>query len=592
MDEMENKENIKKEINLFCNKISNSKYTGYINVPVVIIIYLGLETYDRVNVSLKDAFTTSFSMMPSLYELQVDSTITRNKFVEMIKDIIIEVSSKGKSYHDIKTVFISMMDDSFYNCESLKLIEELKSAFEELESLDLDLTKKAFYGLFDQNKMKENYGAAFTFVEKGKKLWENIFHIEIPFVDRIITKQTQLIALNLIRDDYTMIQDSSTGYKWTSLYLHYLKISEFITCRLLREIYGRQIDDKQIDIDNWDKSVNYVLDDLFNNILKIDINDSYQYVPLKYQEPILTKTKKGFNILKRKNHDIQPIYNNVLKDEDVIKNLVSQLYDNIYIDDENYRRIIVQIISASTAIDPNPSMMGEKIINVLTKRIENVDNQLFQLNEKSYFDSNIKDVNKYLNDEYFFHQKITILNKEKEIIRNIIRNISNDTILKQITNDIVTRNRNYANILDELTLSEYGGTLESLYVHNLPTFKVNQSVEEVLMKIDINFVNNIINNNQSLTNRLELFLNHTVLNEVPYKHNLGMINKNFSNIQPIISYLLLTPSLNNNQDINELTLNYENLLKVYNDIYRDNSFFIISTRSYDSDQYIINYRRE
>lgn len=592
MDEMESKENIKKEINLFCNKISNSKYTGYINVPVVIVIYLGQESYDRVNASLKDAFTTSFSMIPSLYELQIDSTTSKNMFVRMIKDIIIEVSSKGKSYQDIKTVFISMMDDPFYNHESLKIIDELKGAFEELESLDLDLTKKAFYGLFDQNKMKENYYAAFSFVEKGKKIWENIFHIEIPFVDQIITKQTQLIALNLIRDDYTMIQDSLTGYKWTSLYLHYLKITEFITCRLLREIYGRQIDVKQIDTDSWDKSVNLVLDDLFNHILKVNISDSYQYVPLKYQEPIPTKTKKGFSILKRKNHEIQPIYNNVLKDENVIKNLVSQLYNNIFINDESYHRIIERIISTSTAIDPNSSTMGKQIISILTKRIENIDNQLFQLNEKTYFDSNIKDVNKYLNDEYLFYQKINILNKEKEIIEEIIKNISNDTILKQITNEIVTQNRNYANILDELTLSEYGGTLEPLYVQNLSAFKVNQSVEEVLMEIDINFINDIINNNQSITERLELFLNHTLLNEVPYKHNLGMINKNFSNIQPIVSYLLLTPNLNNNQDINELTRNYENLLKVYNDIYRDNSFFVISTRSYDSDQYIINYKRE
>lgn len=39
MDEMESKENIKRQINIFCNKISNSKFTGFINVPVVIVIY-------------------------------------------------------------------------------------------------------------------------------------------------------------------------------------------------------------------------------------------------------------------------------------------------------------------------------------------------------------------------------------------------------------------------------------------------------------------------------------------------------------------------------------------------------------------------
>lgn len=591
LDIQENKEIIKKEINQFCNKISSSKYSGYVNVPVIITVYLGKETYDRVNASFKDAFTTSFSIQPNLYEMLIEAATTKAEIVDNIKNAIIEVSSQGKSYDDIRIAFITMMDDLFYKQDQLGIIDELVEAFKELEYLDLDLSKKSFYGLFDQNKMKENYKNVFEFVNKGKDLWRNIFHIEIPFVDRVITKQTQLIALNLIRDDYTMIQDSNTDYRWMSLHLHYLKISEFITCRLLREIYGKQIDAKNINSETWNTNVNVILDNLFDAMLRIDDVNSYQYVPLKYQEPIIHKSKKSFSLFNRNHQEVIPIYNNVLKDENIIKNLVSQLYDSISINTESYSSIIEQIISASTSIDPNSTNIGDQIISILVNKIENIEQQLVQLNEKGISASNIKDVDSYLNDEFIFYQKIKVLNKEKEIIKQIIENISNDIILKQITNEIVTKNRIYANILDELTLTEYGGTLESLHIQNLPVFKVNQSVAEILMSIDKGFVIDIINNNQSLTKRLQLFLNHTIQNEVPHKHNLGMINKNFTHIQPIISYLLLTSDANNNQDLNDLTRNHEKLIKNFNDMYRDNAFFVISTRNYDSDQYIVNYKR-
>ena len=177
------------------------------------------------------------------------------------------------------------------------------------------------------------------------------------------------------------------------------------------------------------------------------------------------------------------------------------------------------------------------------------------------------------------------------IIEQVKKNISDDIVLKRVINDIVKKNHNYANLLDELTLSEYGGTLEMLNIQNLPAFQVNLSVNEILHIIDKSFVNEIINNNQSLSKRLQLFLNHTIFNDIPYKHNIGIINKQYTNIQDIISYLLIPTSLSNNTDIFEVTKNYENLLRDVKDIYRVNSFFIISSRTYDSDQYIVNYKR-
>ncbi|MFQ6792146.1 MAG: hypothetical protein ACLRT4_05125 [Thomasclavelia sp.] len=585
----ENKEIIKKDINAFCNELYSLEYSGYVNTPVVIVVYLGDESYQQVNASLKDAFTTSFSNAPSLKEIVINQAILKDEIVNEIKNAIMEIANQGKSYNDIRIAFITLMNDVFYDQNSITIVDNLKEGFKELEYLGLNLSKKALYGLFNQNQMNHNYQNAFKFVEAGKEIWKNIFHIEIPFVDTNLTRQAQLIALNLIRDDYNMKQTDNEGYCWTSLYLHYLRISEFITCRLLREIYGKQIDSRFIDSETFEVNVNQVLDKLFGDMLVVNERNSYQYVPLNYQAPEAPK-KKGF-LLFKKNTPEKIFYNKVLKDENVVKNLVDQLYENIAIDDHQYQEIIKQIISSSTSIDCDPSKIGKQIVQVLTSRIEKIDQNIFKLSGKKVIDSNLENVDRYLSDEYNYHQQIIVLNKEKDILKQIIKNISNDSVLKQIINEIVKKNHFYANILDELTLSEYGGTLEVLNVQNLPSFSVNLSVKEILNNIDKQFVNDIINNNQSLSQRLKLFLNHTVLNDVSYKHSLGIINRNFTDIKDVFSYLLLPASLSTNQDINNLVQNYDNLLKNVNDLYRDNSFFIISTRSYDSDQYIVNYKR-
>lgn len=585
----ENKEIIKKDINAFCNELYSLEYSGYVNTPVVIVVYFGDESYQQVNASLKDAFTTSFNNAPSLKEIVINQAILKDEIVNEIKNAIMEIANQGKSYNDIRIAFITLMNDVFYDQNSITIVDNLKEGFKELEYLGLNLSKKALYGLFNQNQMNHNYQNAFKFVEAGKEIWKNIFHIEIPFVDTNLTRQAQLIALNLIRDDYNMKQTDNEGYCWTSLYLHYLRISEFITCRLLREIYGKQIDSRFIDSETFEVNVNQVLDKLFGDMLVVNERNSYQYVPLNYQAPEAPK-KKGFSLFK-KNTPEKIFYNKVLKDENVVKNLVDQLYENIAIDDHQYQEIIKQIISSSTSIDCDPGKIGKQIVQVLTSRIEKIDQNIFKLSGKKVIDSNLENVDRYLSDEYNYHQQIIVLNKEKDILKQIIKNISNDSVLKQIINEIVKKNHFYANILDELTLSEYGGTLEVLNVQNLPSFSVNLSVKEILNNIDKQFVNDIINNNQSLSQRLKLFLNHTVLNDVSYKHSLGIINRNFTDIKDVFSYLLLPASLSTNQDINNLVQNYDNLLKNVNDLYRDNSFFIISTRSYDSDQYIVNYKR-
>ena len=587
----EDKETVKKSINAFCNELYNLEYTGYINVPVVIILYLGDDSFKQVNASLEDAFTNAFSQPLPLTQMIIESDMTKDNLVDMIKNAIKEVSNQGKNFNDIRIGFITMMNDSFFDRTNHDLINEIAMTFEDLQYLGLNLSKRALYGLFDQNLMNINYQKAFLFINQGKQIWNNIYHLEIPFVAKDITSQTQLIALNMIRDKYLNKQNTlNDDYCWSSLYLNYLRIPEFITCRLLREIYGQQIDNK-IDTSDLDESVNNVLDLLFEDLLNVNDQGIWQYVPLNYQETVTPKKKLSLSFFNKNKQDITPVYSHVLKDEHGMEELVKQLYAKITIDDNNYSKIIEKIISSAKVIDPNAANIGHQIIMILNRRQEQLDYQFSQLQEKQVSDNGIKNVNEYLRQEYQYYQKIISLIKEKDIIEQIKKNISNDMVLKQVIDEIVKVNHYYANLLDELALTEYGGTLEMLHIHNLPLFEVNLSIEEILKRIDKNFVNEIINNNQSLLQRLQLFLNHTLLNDIPYKHNLGIINKQYTNIKDIVSYLLLPTSLDNHIDIKDITSNYENLLKDVNDIYRNNSFYLISTRFYDSDKYIVNYKR-
>lgn len=583
------KENIKNEINSFCNGFLNARYAGFVNAPVVMAIYLGKDTYDRVNASLKDAFTISFNIKPSLYEIQISSEIHKREFVETFKQNITEVSRQGKKYDDIRIIFVAMMDDPFFEEVDDQLIAEIGDAFSELDNFGLDVNKKAFYGLFDQNKTDKNYQYAYQFIEKGKDIWKNIYHIEIPFVAQDVAKEAELIALNLVRDDYQMRQDESDGYSWSSLCLHYLKISEFITCRLLKEIYIRQVDGNHIDTNDLNQGINQALENFFKQYLSVSDNKSYLYVPLTFQNVTEPKKTKGF--FGRKKQNIQPVYNHVLKSEGVIKDLVKQIFENICFDESQYAEMIEKIITSSTSLDANSVYIGQEIINVLEKRIENIDQQQEQMSKRFVSHTNIMYVNKYLKDEYDYYLNFYKFDKEREIIQHIIEIISNENNLKLAIDDIVKKNHQYANILDELTLSEYGGTLDELQVKNLPVFQVNQSVKDILDNIDSQFIADIVDDHQSLIERLKLFLNHTLLQEVQNKHNLGVVHNNFTDIQPINSFILLTPQLNSDNDISVLLQDYLHLLTNVNDIFRDNSFFIISSRNYNSDQYIVKYKR-
>ncbi|MCD7839222.1 MAG: hypothetical protein LUG46_01195, partial [Erysipelotrichaceae bacterium] len=284
MDNMTRKLEIKNEIDNFCKDISTKSVSSYVNVPIIILFYMSNYSRDRVNASLKDALTSSISMTPDFYEYVLSPDMNHQTIVEIFQEAITKTYQQGKNYDDIRIAFVSMMDDDFFNEEHIAITKEIQDGFSEIKKFGMDVSRVSFYGLFDQKKIEGyDYQYAFKFIESGKSLWRNIYHIEIPFMDQVITKQGQLIVLNIIRDDYTMKQDGDRGYCWASLDLQYLKISEFIVCRILREIYGRQINDQQIVSNEWKNHINDMLNQSFHKIIQIDHQNSYRYVPLNYQ---------------------------------------------------------------------------------------------------------------------------------------------------------------------------------------------------------------------------------------------------------------------------------------------------------------------
>ena len=75
------------------------------------------------------------------------------------------------------------------------------------------------------------------------------------------------------------------------------------------------------------------------------------------------------------------------------------------------------------------------------------------------------------------------------------------------------------------------------------------------------------------------------------KHNLGEINGVYNKIEPVVSVLLMIPSLGDNPDIAEMAGRFGGLYIKTGDLYRENTFYIISSREYSSDKYIVRYKR-
>lgn len=592
-DNMINNENIKSEIDSLCKNLLMENVNEFINTPVILAFYLGEETYDVVNASLKDAFTTSFKIEPSVYDILISDPQTDGNYInEKVIEAIQTVVDQGKSYEDLRIVFIGLMDDPVLCGENAGLVPTIREAFEQLSSYGMSLKKTSFYGIFRQSKMKEDYGAAFQFINEGKDIWKNIYHIEMTVFTRTIHLYTQLIAINVFSDDYSMTQDmNAEEYGWKSIYLHYLRVPELIITRVVREIYSNQINGKNIDYDEWADNIKKELGKIFNDLYSRSEYDCDQFIPLNYYENAAPAQTKGF-LFKKAQTAAAPVYSEVIKDKISLMQILDQLYGEITLKEKDYSGILEQIISSATSIDNDHNKISQFVRKILNGMVYEYENHLENLKTKVRLSQEISsgDVGAYIRSEYEKKKMLLITQKKIEIINSLITQLSNGTSLSSTISDICQKNKKYTDILDELSKNEYGGTLEHFHIQNLPNFQVNQSIREILQNLDKDMLHRIMNDQQTINDKLEQFLT-TTDNSLGNKHNLGQINSSYNTLEQISAAVLMTPVQGENPEIQSMVSKYPSMYIKTNGLYRGNTFYIISGRKYSSDRYIVRYKR-
>src|SRR5699024_10277313 len=102
-DNMITNAGVRSEIDAVCKDLLMENVDEYISALVILTFFLGEETYDVVNASLKDAFTTSFKIVPNVYDIcipdaKIDSAFITDKVVDSIRSLY----DQGKDYSDLR----------------------------------------------------------------------------------------------------------------------------------------------------------------------------------------------------------------------------------------------------------------------------------------------------------------------------------------------------------------------------------------------------------------------------------------------------------------------------------------------------------
>jgi len=145
---------MKTDIDALCKDLMMDKLDGFVSVPVVLMVYLGEETYQVANASIKDAFATSFKIEPNVYDIKIDNnSISSGELLQKIIDAITAHKSLGKTCDDIRISFVSLMDDSFYQNADEQLVANVRTALGDFQNFKLGTPQVSFYGIFRQSKM-------------------------------------------------------------------------------------------------------------------------------------------------------------------------------------------------------------------------------------------------------------------------------------------------------------------------------------------------------------------------------------------------------------------------------------------------------
>lgn len=590
---------MKAEINTLCKDLMISHGTGFINAPIVLMVYLGKETYDVVNASLKDAFTSSFREEPDVHEIwiannRMDGMQIRDQLVNEIR----MVADQGKSYDDVKITFVTLMDDPLFEEDCSELNQSICQALNELASYAISIRQTSIYGIFRQSiGNKKSYQHAFEFINRGKSMWKNIYHLEVSIFDSNINKYAQLLAANNMGDDYSMVQNlESEEYSWKSIYVHCLKVPELIIAKLLQTIYDGQINGKNINMDAWAKNVDLELNVVFERLFQKEEYHCEQYIPLNYHEEVQQEVAPSKWPFRKRNAVQQTVTDvEIIKDQQSIAKLLDILYGSIELSEQEYEKIMEGIISAASSVDNNPINIAESIRKFLDRMIHDYESQLE--NEKAkmlFYKTDGTQVASHIQEVYSKQRNYLVIEKKIEIIRKLIGQLSNGTYLSKMIQNICEKNKEYTDFLNELIRNEYGGILQKVDfdMSSFPMFKVNQTPKEILMAIGNAALSQITNDSQIIYNNLEEFLNFTLsMKSLDKGHMLGQINGEYNQLEPIIPVLLVTPKKCQETQMENLLYKFSNLQVRTDELYRDNTFYVITSRLFASDRYISRYKR-
>jgi hypothetical protein len=489
------------------------------------------------------------------------------------------------------------MDDAFYQNVNVQVVDTIREALTNFQNFKLGTPQVSSYGIFRQSKMGANYDAAFRFINAGKDVWKNIFHMEWTIIDSSISSYTKLLAINCISDNSKMVQDITRAeYAWKSISLQYLKVPELILAKILRKVYDDQINGHNLNMQEWKENVKEELDRVFNQLFDKETNGVEQYMPLCYY-PEPEEKPQGFfaKLFGGGRQDAMEEYPKIIYDDTSIAMLLADLYGDVELNEEKYREIMSSIISSATAIDSNPNNIEHSIHSFLDQMLSDLKHQYENAKTQDKLAADNKyDAESHVRERFSRQKDILLLEKKIALVEALEERLSKGGFLHQLIQEICKKNREVTNQLDELSKNEYGGTMQQVEVDmkGVPVFKVNQSIKEILSGINNNWLFGIINDKNVIYTSLQQFLTHSMSAKgIDEKHNLGEVNSDYTTLDAVRAVLLVTPEQENDGKLQPLTSQFANLCLDANSLYRENTFYLISSREYFSDKYIIRYKR-
>lgn len=590
---------MKAEIDALCRDLMTGEVAADISAPIVLMVYLGEETYNVVNASLEDAFTTSFKIKPEVHNVLIkDSQMTSAEILNIMVESIKPQNGQVRRLEDVRFTFVSLMNDPIFDSNADTLAKSICDAMTKLNGflrvMGANTRKTSFYGIFRQ-MIEDNgdYPAAFRFISAGKSLWKNIYHMEVSIFDSGISNYIRTMALHNMCDSYTMEQvECADDYSWKSVYAHCLRVPELIVAKLLQKVYTEQVNGKGINQDEWVRNVNEELGQVFAQWFEKPEYHCEQYVPLNFSNitPIEQPSRWG-----RKNQTAQPVsYDGIIKDENSLRMILEDLYGCIELNQDDYEQIMERIISAASAIDNNHANISVAIQQFLERTLDEYEREADTLkNEARLRDINVKSANEYIYSVYSKMRKVLILDKKIHIVKNLMEQLKTGSFINRMIQTICKKNREYTDVLHNLIANEYGGiTAGSEFpVDDLPSFTVNEPADQILKKIGHGKLGEITSNSRTIYTNLREFLNHTLTPDYINKgHDLGEINGDYYHLNQILPSLMMTSVQKEEVSMQALLNEFPNLPVVTNNIYRENSFYVITERLYSSNNYIVRYK--